>query len=192
MRQRFIALIFSLAVGLAPLAGAGTPPQEVDEYRVKAAFLLNFARFVEWPAGAFTDRDAPLRLCVIGKTRLGGHLDSLEGRLIKGRTVVIVEPGKSTVLARTCHVLFVSRSATDVPGIISDSVRHPILTVTEREDGEGAHGIINLVKVWSGSNDGPAERFRIVFEIDVAAAKTAGLEVGSRLLELALVRNNTQ
>ncbi len=192
MRQRSIALLLLLAVGTATLAGAGTTTQEIDEYRVKAAFLLNFARFVQWPADAFAAPDAPLRLCVIGKDRFGNRLDVLEGRTIQDRRVVIVEPGRSMALAQTCHVLFVSRSASGVSGIMSDSVTLPILTVTESEGGEGARGIINLVKAWSNSNDGPADRFRIMFEIDVAAAETAGLEVGSRLLELALVRNNTQ
>jgi len=190
MQQRSIALLLLLAVGIAPLAEAGTPPQQIDEYEVKAAYLLNFARFVEWPEEVFAAPDSPLRLCVIGKDRFGSHLDAIEGRTVKGRRVVVVEPGKSLALARTCHVLFVSQAASGVAGIMSGSARNPILTVSESEGGEGPKGIINLVKAWSGN--GSADRFRIVFEIDVAAARTAGLEVGSRLLELAQVRNNTR
>ena len=192
MRHRSIVLILLLMVGATPPAGAVAPPQDVDEYQIKAAYVYNFARFVEWPAGAFADGDAPLRLCVIGKEQFGGYLDTLEAKKIQGRPVTIIEPGRSMALVRTCHVLFVSRSAPGGSGVVSGAARYPILTITESEDGAGAQGVINLVKAWTGTNGGSADRFRIVFEIDVAAARTAGLEVGSRLLELALVRNNTQ
>lgn len=189
MRQRCIALIILVAACVAAASAAEPSAQGVDEYQVKAAFLYNFARFVEWPEEAFPRADSPLRVCVLGRHQFGRHLEILEGRSIRGRQVVVVESGSSRILAKSCHVLFVSRSGNEGADVLSEYSSLPILTVTECEDGEPEQGIINLTKAWSESSGAADGRFRIVFEIDAAAAETARLELGSRLLELATVRN---
>ena len=193
MQHRSIAtLIILLVLGGSPLAGAGAPFQATDEYQVKAAFLYNFARFVEWPPQAFADAGSPLRICVVGKQPFGRHLDALEGRLVQGRRVAVIDPGTSRALTQTCHVLFVSRAAGDLRTTVSSYAGFPILTVTEIDKDSGPRGIINLVKEWSDANGESSDRFRIVFEIDVGGAENAGLQLASRLLELALVRSNTR
>jgi hypothetical protein len=139
------------------------------EYRVKAAYLFNFARFVEWPADA---QAGPLTICVAGRAVFGDVLDeTLRGETIDGRGVVakvLLEPEPG------CHVLFVPRGAT-ATAYIRAAQGHPVLTVGEAPDFLALGGIANFIL--EGNN--------VRFEIDAAAADRAGLRVSSRLLRLA-------
>jgi len=100
MRHLLAALIVALAV---PPARAQEPPLE---YQVKAAYLYNFVKFVEWPAGA---ADGTLTICTAGRNPFGSALDdivrgeSIDGRAIAARVVAAPQAG--------CHVLFVPRDA---------------------------------------------------------------------------------
>src|SRR5437660_427799 len=77
-----------------------------SEYRVKAAFVLHFTRFVEWPATAFADADSPLEICILGKDPFGRLIDDVvQGESVNGRHLVvrrITEPPP----AQRCQVLF--------------------------------------------------------------------------------------
>ncbi len=190
MKPRCFALILVWAVVVAPAVFAGTGPQAADEYEVKAAFLYNFARFVEWPPEAMPDGNAALRLCVLGEHEFGGYLEPLEGRLIRGRPVTVIEATGTSARTKDCHVIFVSRLVDDVGKVLSDHAGLPVLTVTETEEPDSARGIINLAKSWSGPPESSRRSFRIVFEVDPAAAEAARLRVGTRLLELALIRSD--
>ena len=64
------------------LPGSGVRASEFDEYAVKAAYLYNFAKFVEWPSGAFASADAPLSICIAGDNPFGGRV--LYGKVIMG------------------------------------------------------------------------------------------------------------
>lgn len=162
--QATIAL--ALAVLAVPARG-----QAPLEYQVKAAYLYNFVKFVEWPAGALT---GPLTICTAAPNPFGGALeDIVRGELIAGHPIAtrIVEapvPG--------CNVLFVPRGA--AAGDYLRGVRmSPVLTVGESKDFVAQGGIISFV----------LDAGMIRFEIDQEAARRAGLQVSSRLLRLARV-----
>ena len=75
-----------LVGGLLALSGSA---QEIDEYQVKAAFLYNFAKFVEWPSQAFQTSKDPITVCVLGHNPFGNALeDVIRGKSIEGRPVV--------------------------------------------------------------------------------------------------------
>ena len=145
---------------------------------VAAAFLYNFAKFTEWPAEAYADASAPLRICVLGDGHLGRALSAIEGKQIKGRQVATAHLAKAED-AGTCQVLYIGPAEKErLPGILKGLVGRPVLTVTDISDPDPNGGIINLRIV--------AEKIR--FQIDKNVAEAAGLDLSSKLLVLAEVK----
>jgi hypothetical protein len=144
--------------------------QEVPlEYRVKAAYLFNFVKFVEWPAAA---AGGPITICVAGRNVFGDVLDqTIRGETIDGRPLtsrVLLEP------ADGCHVLFAPRGAA-ARAYLQAARGEPVLTVGESADFIANGGMVNFIL--DGGN--------VRFEIEARRAEAAGLRVSSRLLRLA-------
>ena len=143
------------------------------EYRVKAAYLFNFTKFIEWPNGAFVGgRSFSFSICVAGRNPFGPVLNTtLVGETAAGLPLAarVVNAGG----AAGCHVLFVPAgvpAATYLRAV--DTL--PVLTVGESPDFLAQGGIINFVL------DGG----RVRFEINQTAAERAQLRISSRLLQL--------
>jgi hypothetical protein len=106
--RRLLALLL-VAVAAVPQA-LGAMLQASAEYEIKAAFLLNFAKFVDWPPRAFAGPDGPLRVCVLGDDPFGPILDrTLRDERIGGLRLAAARVA-STGEAQGCHVLYVSVS----------------------------------------------------------------------------------
>ena len=173
-RSRRIAL----AAGSVVVFGVGlaTGARAVGEYELKAAFLLNFVRLVEWPSSAFADGKAPYVIGVFSDDPFEGALDSvLDGERASGRSVRVRRlrvPGE----APGCHLVFVPASQAghfaSLRSVLADS---PVLLVAESEDFARRGAVINLFR----------EEGRIRFEVNRSAARRAGLKLSSRLLRLA-------
>jgi hypothetical protein len=178
MKSRFhkICLTFCLgALTLQPLA-APAAGAEFSAPQVKAAFLYNFAKFVDWPAEAFSTADAPLVLGILGPDPVGSAaMQSLADKKVKGRPLEVrVLSGIEE--AKRCHILFIS--VTEQPRLarLLDSLRgSSILTVSDIEHFAERGGNIGLTTVEQ----------KIRFEINVEATREAGLVVSSQLLTLA-------
>ncbi len=156
-------------------ADTAEPAKISREYLIKAAILYNFAKFATWPAAAFSNATAPLRICVIGADPFGPALESLNGKTVRNRALVTA-PIAKVEDAAACHILFVSASEKDRLGAILDTVSAlPILTVADINRFANSGGIIALKEV----ND----RSRI--EVNIGAANLAGLKLSSKLLRLA-------
>ncbi len=151
------------------------PAKISREYLIKAAILYNFAKFASWPAAAFSNDTAPLRICVIGVDPFGPALESLNGKTVRNRALVTA-PIAKVEDAAACHILFVSASEKDRLGAILDTVSAlPILTVADINQFANSGGIIALREV--------DNRSRI--EVNIGAADLAGLKLSSKLLRLA-------
>jgi hypothetical protein len=145
-----------------------------SEYSVKAAFLLNFTRFVQWPPAAFESAQSPLNICVLGDDRFDGVLDQLvEGEVVGGRRVAVQRIRKAPA-AKSCQVLFVSGSEKDVRRTLA-AAGHGVLTVGEHPDFLAAGGMIAFV----------LDDHRVRFDIHQSAASAAGLTISSRMLAVA-------
>lgn len=168
--------------GAAPRGDAPARPGPSREYLVKAAFLYNFAKFTVWPAKAFADPEAPLRLCLLGKDPFQGALDSLAGKTVRKRKLEIYRLTGTTELGK-CHLLFVSSSENKRLATILKILRGmPVLAVGDMPHFAHSGGIINLKTV----------RNKVRFEINVAAAKHARLKFSSKLLSLAEIVRTQQ
>jgi hypothetical protein len=160
------------------LAAAPARPAPVDEYAVKAAFLYNFAKFVEWPGGVFATHPETHRFCIYGVDLFGpALLQKLEKKVVQGRRVVILHPALPQELA-ACQIVFLSRGDdARLPEVLRAVGRLPVLLVGEIEGFAERGGMINFV----------VEEDRVHFEINRRAAAATGLQVSSKLLDLAKV-----
>ena len=188
MRRHLIAIAICLAltplvaadtglggVGLSGVARAATE-EPAREYRIKAAFIYNFAKFTRWPAGSFADGEAPLDFCIYGKDPFGGALDAIAGKTIRGRKVTVRRIAEIEASAG-CHLLFISDSEAErLTGILAAVGDRPVLTVADMPDFARAGGIINLKTT---------EEDSLRFEINTGTARRAGLKLSSKLLNLA-------
>lgn len=156
---------------------AGEPVSK--EYQVKAAFLYNFAKFVEWPASSFENEGSPLVIGVFGENPFGSELENLvRGRKINGHPIFI-KSVPSAAAVRNMHVLFISAAENERLGEFRTAVRNAgILTVGETDEFARRGGIIQFVP------DGD----KIRFEIRADQAASAGLKISSQLLKLGHAR----
>jgi len=176
MIGKFSRLIFVLCVVASPAPNAhATRP---SEYQVKAAFLYNFAKFVEWPAEAFADTSAPIILGVLGQDPFGVVLEqTIQGKTVRGRTLVIRRFERIQDV-EVCHVLFVSSSEEKHLARILEGLKGSgVLTVSEMEQFARNGGIIQFIM----------QENKVRFEINVDAAERAGLKISSKLLKLSRV-----
>jgi hypothetical protein len=173
-RQATVLLgLIALLLGANPGFGGES---SLTKYQVEALFLFNFAKYVDWPAGAFTNAAAPIIIEVLGTDPFGDDLQhTVEGKAINGHPFVIKHLDSISGLS-SCQILFISDSeASKVVEILDKVGPLPILTVGEGELFARNGGIIHFL----------LKNGNVRLEIDLAAAKKAGLTISSRLLAVA-------
>jgi hypothetical protein len=146
------------------------------EYEVKAAFLYNFTKFVEWPDGRFGSPNEPLVIAVLGRSPFGeGLVAAVEGRQVSGRGIV-VRPVATADEARSAHLLFVPAGEEGRFAAIAGDLRGAAVTTVGESDRFAAQGgIITFVQ----------EAGRLRFAINLEAAERERLKVSAQLLRLA-------
>ena len=168
-----------LVLCAAAIAGAGAGAAEDPsslEQRVKAAFLYQFASYVEWPSQTFAHADTPITISVMGADALAVELKQLvTGRSVGGRPVAVrqVRPGESLA---GVHILFIgSAEIGRLAQIAQPPKPRPMLTVTESDGALSQGSMINFIIV---------DR-RVRFEVGLDSAEKNGLRLSSRLLAVA-------
>ena len=177
MRCRSISFLGLSLICLLLAGGIGRAQQaQPTEYQIKAAFLFNFAKFVEWPPAAFAEATSPIVIGILGKNPYNEDL----ARIIRDKKVddrpLVIKELRSPTETTNCHILFISTSEkTRLPQIIKSLRGTSVLTVGEMDRFVENGGMINFF----------LESGKIRFEINNAAATSAGLKISSRLLALA-------
>ena len=148
--------------------------QGMTENQIKTAYVLNFAKFAEWPAGTIgADK---LTLCVVGNDVLGGALAALDGRKAGGRELHVVERRNAGDNLRDCNVVFIGASErrrfVAIVMALGDS---PALTISDIENFAEKGGSIGL---------GYREN-KIVFEVNLASVQKSRLRLPGQLMNLA-------
>jgi YfiR/HmsC-like len=170
------ARVFQLCAALATMlcVTARVPAQEPLEYQVKAIFLLNFTKFIEWPAEAFATSESPIVICVLGDDPFGSALNTaVAGETVNGRKVA-VERINEPPAPKSCQVLFVNRPEKKDASFLSE-IGPGVLTVGEGDKFIHEGGTIAFV----------IEDRRVRFRISQGAVQKARLTVSSRLLSVA-------
>jgi hypothetical protein len=168
------AALVLAACGLFVVSPARLAAQGSLEYEVKAAFLLNFAKFTDWPPTAFAAPDSPIAICILGKDPFGHAIDELvQGEVVNGRKVVVRRMSQLPA-AHTCQVVFTQQSGKEAAAALS-GLGPGVLTVGEGESFVREGGIIAFL----------IESRHVRFDIDQKAAEVAELKLSSKLLAVA-------
>ncbi len=177
MTNRYFAALISIAIlvsAATPLSARAEEPL-LHEYRIKADFLYNFAKFIQWPESAFIDPERPVFICILGKDSLMNALQNLTVKTVRRRRIVISH-SKNLRSVKECHILFVTKSEKSrAKHIISKFKGSPVLTVSDMDDFVKAGGMIGMVRVED----------KIRFHINLVAVQDSGLMISSQLLKLA-------
>ena len=178
MKARTInLLVFIVILALLTAQNSYSEQTAYSEYQIKAAYLYNFAKFVEWPAEVLADPSLPLSICIFGKDPFGDALDTIRDKIVKGRKLVIRQYSGIEDL-KECHIIFISPSEKkNLAGILEKIKDMHMLTVSDMEGFADRGGMITLNK---------AEN-KIRLEINLDAAQQSGLKVSSKLLKLATI-----
>jgi hypothetical protein len=174
-----LASLLMVGIALAGDAASEAPPAAVQsEDAIESAMLYNFTKFVEWPEGALGASGNPV---VVGVLEGDGIVPllaaTLRDKTIHGHPIVVRRLG-SAAEAVSCAVLFVGSGDRKRIARTAQAVgRSPVLTIGERAEFSRLGGVIAFIR------DGS----RVRFEINLDAAGRAGLQVSSKLLQLATV-----
>lgn len=173
------AIVCTLA---SPVASADQEAAVIN--RVKAAFVLNVARFVTWPSDVFESKQTRLKLCYYRSNPFGNGLNSIRDKTVAGRQLQIRQIDQLS-LAKACHVLLVAPSQLDDFSREAETDLPPsLLTVADRTNVTSdpaavrSKGII-VTLVRKGA--------KIGFEIDLSMSRSAGLKMSSEMLKHARI-----
>lgn len=190
----YIFVVLPLALFVPPIAAkAHADSASSREYQIKAAFLYNFIKFVDWPKEKTADSNEPMTIGIIGKDPFGKAFEPIKNKKVKNRKVVIkqfkgfeelkksgqtsnAQVQRQIKALRICHLLFICSSEQNKLKEITNSVKdHHVLTVGDTKGFLESGGIIKF----------RMEEKKVRFEINLAAAKQAKLKIRSQLLRLA-------
>jgi hypothetical protein len=166
-------LVAALVLTVSPGMGLAESPTAL-EYKVKGAFLLNFAKFTKWPAEEVAATNTPVTIGIVGEDPFGSALDQLvAGETIGTRPIVVKRLALSEDLS-PCRILFIPKSV-DATAVLKHLSGPGVLTVGESDDFLDVGGVIRLL----------IEGKKVRFEVNMDAAQRAHLTISSQLLKLA-------
>jgi hypothetical protein len=178
-RVQFAAAAFPVMLAVASNLSAQAP--QTTEYQVKAAYLANFGRFVEWPASVAVAKSESFNICVLGQDPFGADLDAaVAGETIGGARVLAKRISRPQD-AVDCRIVFISSSEVSQWKEILPALKTlSILTVSDMREFARRGGIVQFIL------DGKKVRF----EVNLAATAAPGLKLSSELLKLAVAVRN--
>ena len=174
-----IACGYSFSTSAVALSEVST----ASEYRVKAAYLYNFARFVTWPRNESDIASTPIRICTYGSDPFGVELDSVNGKMAKGRVLEVLRL-VPTGEVHSCQILYVAEKG-DLKKVLDISNDAHILTVGEDDSFTELGGVIRFRIDEKISR--LEERVSIGLDINTTAAERSHLKISSRMLNLARI-----
>lgn len=168
----FLGLILLLLPGASGRAQDSQP----SEYELKAAFLFNFAKFVDWPPEAVPPKNTPFIIGILGENPFGADLE----KVIRDKKVndhpIEIKPCRTAAEATNCHILFICSSEKDhLAEIVKSLNQASVLTVGESDRFIEGGGMIRFF----------TESKKIRFQINDEVAKKAKLKISSKLLSLS-------
>lgn len=176
-----ICLIIVTVSLLSTFKAAASPNSERID-RVKAAFVLNIARFVSWPAEAFESQDDRLLLCLYRNHPFHQAIELIRGEMVAGRSITITHI-ETLAESGSCNILLIAHEWLQeyIKEARPDLIR-PLLTIADQTDADTAKTQRHNILVTLVRNDK-----RIGFEINLNRARQSGLKLSSQLLKLATI-----
>lgn len=178
MRQKALIIFFLLAACAGPVFISVAAAQQTDaevEYKIKAAFLLNFAKFINWPEESFAQDNKLFKICVLGDNPFGSALSAIKSRFV-GERKIDLHYVSDVQQAKSCHLLFISASEkNDLDAIHAALDNRAIIMVSDINGFAQSGGIIEFITKGN----------KLAFKINLAQASKEGLHISSSLLSLA-------
>ncbi|MCG8551451.1 MAG: YfiR family protein [Desulfobacterales bacterium] len=159
--------------------------QHLEEYRVKAAFVYNFTKLIEWPQTAFNNERDSFNIAVFGDDRLKKGFETINGKISTGRTISIryPDPGAKDYekTLTESQIVFISKYTRleQVLQILTNIGDKPVLTIGEIKNFSRAGGVIQFF----------TRDDHLHFEVNIKKAREHQLKFSSRLLKLAVIVN---
>lgn len=183
IRQRlhsFLAVLLLLIGGLchaesdaAGLRSGGLASNRAGE--IRAAFIYNFAKFVEWPQASFVTKTAPLQLCAFSGSTGGTPLNLIDGRLAQGREIKLIRINSPSDAER-CQILYLTDAhRASWSSALATLSLQPVLTISEDVNFIDNGGIVALF----------VDEDHVRFRVNLTAAQQNGLKFSARILQLA-------
>ena len=168
------SIITSLLITLNVHADGSEPINQAElEYRIKAAYLFNLSKFIEWPDEAANSTET-IDICLIGGNPFSDYIYKLEQRKARGRAIKIID-GPTSDKLNTCEMIFVASKTADAANVLNNQGIGKSLTVGESEVFITQGGLINLA----------IENGRVQLTINNTMAKKLGFTISANLLEIA-------
>ena len=173
VKRSFYHFLFALYLGFClPVSHSVAIADSMVEYQVKAAFIYNFMAFTHWPDST----GQTINLCVYGEDYFGQEIDKLQNRSINNRHIKVTRIAELDQL-KACQAIFFSKSvSSQLSSILNDLQNEPILTLADSPNATAQGIAINMSLV----NE------KIVFEINLTKVRASGLDISSKLLQLAV------
>lgn len=176
LSPRFRTAVLVAVSALLAAPGLSGQTAKRTDHQLKAAYLYEFGKFVQWPARAGESKHDPFNICILGENPFGTALDSLSGQTINGQGVVIRQISK-TQDSEECRVLFVAASEEEHVSVILAALQKlPILTVSDMPHFLNRGGMIQFLMHDS----------KVRFEVNRTATERVGLTLSSELLKVAV------
>lgn len=176
-RRKLWAILFGLAIFCGSLQSTGADTAVPREHLIKAAYLYNFAKFVQWPDIAFNSSQTPFKIAVVGDVEFESALSEIENKTINSRKIVL-DQLEATNGLDNYHLVFLSRSLDDkIDQIVSQLAGKAVLTISDVNNFSRMGGIIHLYEM----------DHKIRFNVNMEAADRNQLKISSKLLKLARV-----
>jgi hypothetical protein len=175
-RAQLIHALGHAALAILLLLPTPAPAQHVTEPALKAAYIYNFARFTTWPDDVMPSGEQVV-LCVLGDPSIGEALErTVKGRTLAGHALGVSQPSVDAPLRAGCHVVYVSGMTADRAGKLIAGVRDaPVLSISDLDGFTKVGGIAEFF----------FEHGQLRFNVHLASARRARLQISSRLLSLA-------
>jgi hypothetical protein len=173
VKRSFYHFLFAWYLGFClPVSYSVAMADSMIEYQVKAAFIYNFIAFTHWPDST----GQTINLCIYGEDYFGQEIDKLQNRSVNNRHIKVTRIADFDQL-KACQVIFFSKSVSgQLSSILNDLQNEPILTLADNPNATAQGIAINMSLV----NE------KIVFEINLTKVRASGLDISSKLLQLAV------
>lgn len=178
-----VRVLWAVMTLLASTMQASAQDSAPTEYQLKAVFLYNFAKFIDWPPGSFATPQSPFLICILGVDPFGSAIDdTLRGKTV-GDHPVMVQRAKEPADVRRCHIVFISASEKHrLPEILTALQGANTLIVGDSDRFTDSGGTIQLM----------LEQNHVRFSINTDAAESAGLRISSKLLALSKIVHGSE
>ncbi len=177
MRVLLSILASPIAFSAGMLTALAARAEVPTEAQVKAAYVLNFAKFTEWPSTAFPNASTPLQVCVAGNADTLAGFGAIKGKIVQGREVQVRHmPKPAEAQWAGCSIVYLDPSQrTSIPGTLKSLAGLPVLTVSDVDNFVDSGGMLGLLLV-----DG-----RVRFDANRESVRANGLQLRAQLLTLA-------